>query len=253
MLEKKVYELLNKEVDGANSPKEKEQLRVILERSAEARRTLEDLRRLTTVLRSAPQIDPPSYLKTKILNSVKPVPGRFSRQPSFAAKVQDFIRPLRFRPAYIFTGGAVAAVALFFLITGTPSDTSTLVGTMGPAPVAGASADFDFPQLQGTVRTDMAGEFAQATISLDSEEAVDLIIEFPESDLQFENFRALDNAGTSLAIHPGELRLTNAGANTVTVTFRMRSTDPVLLKTTVVSQGTIIAQRILTLEQKSIQ
>ena len=253
MLEKKVYELLNREVDGTTSPKEKERLRALLERSAEARKTLEDLRQLTAVLRSQPHIDPPSYLKTRILNSLKPPPVRQSRQALFAARLQDFIRPLRLRPVYILSGSAVTAVVLFFLITGTPSDTSTLVGTMGPAPEAAASADFDFPRLHGTLRTDMAGELAQTTISMDSEEAVDLIMEFPESSLQFENFRALNGAGTSLAIHPGELRLTNAGSNTVTLVFRIRSADPVLLKTTIVSRGSIIAQRILTLEQKSIQ
>lgn len=252
MLDNKDYELINKEIDSANSPKEQERLRKLLDRSPEARRTLEDLRQLTAMFRNAPRIDPPSYLKTKILNSLpRPVRAR-TGQPAFITKLLDLVRQPRVRYAYVLAGGTVAGIALFFLLTATP-DTSTLVGTMGSASAAGATAEFDMPSIRGAIRADLAGNLVQTSISLNTEEDVDVILEFAEQHLQFESFRGPENARASLTIHPGELRLRNTGENAFTLVFRAQSPDPVVLNATVVARGVVVSQKILTLKQTSHQ
>jgi len=255
MLDQKTFELLNKEVDGTTSPSERAQVRKLLAKNAEARRTVEELQTLTASLKSISQIDPPSYLKTKIMNAVIPsTTAPRSIQPSLITRIKTLTQNTRLRTSYAFVGGALAGILLFMVFMGTPSDTSTLVGTMGSdtRPISSiVTADIDLAQVQGTVVAELAGEFVHTSLSLKSEREIEVILEFSDQQLHFESVRAPEQPRASFMIHPGELRLKNFGNNVFTLVFKTTSTDPVSLTTTIMAGETTLSRNVLTLERKS--
>jgi hypothetical protein len=78
MIDKRYVELINKELDGFNTESESKELEQFLSENDEALKYYDELLRAASALKRVEQVEPPSFLKTHILNSVKslPVPVR---------------------------------------------------------------------------------------------------------------------------------------------------------------------------------
>ena len=78
MIDERYMELINKELDGVNSEAESKELEQVLSENGEALQYYDELLRAASALKRVEQVEPPSFLKTHILNSIKalPVPVR---------------------------------------------------------------------------------------------------------------------------------------------------------------------------------
>jgi hypothetical protein len=73
--------LIHLEIDGVISPEDKTRLLRFLETNDEARREYESLMKLSTKLRSSGELEPPQWMKTRILNSLPDYPDTNNHKP----------------------------------------------------------------------------------------------------------------------------------------------------------------------------
>lgn len=239
MLDKRTFEMINQEVDGTLSPRDSEKLKSILAKSPEARQTFDALKDLSAMLRGVSPVDPPSSLKSRILHSL-PQPSRRPAAQSYPlfAMIQALAASSRVRYAYTFIGGAVAGILLFALLNGSPSDPSSLVGTMGSdhaAPAAGVSVEL--PEVQGTISAEAVGTLVITTATLNGSREYDLVLQYDREGIHFESFRSPADAPGTLRIFPGQLQLTNNAQGTWTFVFSRTSDAPGPLKAQILIDG----------------
>jgi hypothetical protein len=156
------------------------------------------------------------------------------------------------RYAYTFAGGAVAGILLFAFLTGSPSDTSSLVGTIGsPVPPAIHSAEIDFPEVQGTFSAEADGNTVIATVTVNAAEEVELIVRFDEAALEFDHSEASGQASGTVVSNAGRLELKGSGLMVHKFVFLRKSADAVALNADVLINGAKRSDVSLTLEQRS--
>lgn len=253
MLEKKQTDLLNQELDGTNSEKERVAVKKLLAKNTEAKQYFDDLRSMKSMFRQVKEAEPPSYLRTKILN-VLPV-RRAGRAPvSSLPFLQALTANARYRYLYAFAGGAVAGILLFAIFTTGPSDTDEVMGTMAGQPdhtvQAAADLQIDLPQVQGTISAKQAGPMVTAELRLRAPNPVDISLLFDKSVLHFGAFRQETESQSTVSILEGELRITNAANNAYTMTFLNQGEISPTLTLRIRQNGSIVSEQILTLETK---
>jgi hypothetical protein len=249
-----MFELLNQEVDGTNSSKEHQEVQAFLSKNAEARRTFDALKDLSVFLKRAPQVDPPQSLKKRILNSLPNTKPSSQRTFPLFALVRKLTEGTNVRYAYTFACGAVAGILLFAFLTGSPSDTTSLVGAIGSDPALTSpsrSVEINLPEVDGTLAADHAGNTITATASFTTSENLDVILTFDQDKLQFENFTISDPSTSTVTVHPGRLELKGSGAIVCTFTFSRKSADAVALNADVLINGAKRSDMLLPLEQNN--
>ncbi|MEX1140151.1 MAG: hypothetical protein WEB33_07240 [Bacteroidota bacterium] len=253
MLDKRMFELLNQEVDGTNSAKERQEVKALLSKNAEARRTFEALKELAAFLKATPQVEPPSTLKRRILASLPHAKPSSQKLFPLFSLARMLTEGTNLRYAYTFAGGAVAGILLFAFLTGSPSDTSSLVGAIGSSTPSKAilSAEIDLPEIQGTFSAVEERNEVIATTSINASEEIDLIVRFDPAALQFERFQISDPSSGSVTLHPGHLELKGSGTMVFTLVFFRKSADAVALNAEILIDGAKRSDVSLTLEQSS--
>lgn len=117
MIDERYVELINKELDGFNTESESEELQRFLSENDEALQYYDELLRTASALKRVELAEPPSFLKTHILNSVNslPVPVR----PGFGwmnAMMDLFRRRPSVRYGVVFASGLCLGMLLFTIV-----------------------------------------------------------------------------------------------------------------------------------------
>jgi len=253
MLEKKQTDLLNQELDGTNSEKERVAVKKLLAKNSEAKQYFDDLRSMKSMFGQVEDSEPPSYLRTKILN-VLPL-RRASRVPvSSLPFLQALTANSRYRYFYAFAGGAVAGILLFAIFTTGPSGTDEVMGTMAGQPEhsvqAAADLQIDLPQVQGMISAKQAGPLVTAELSLRARNPLDVSLLFDKSALRFGAFRQETESQSTVSILEGELRIANAANNAYTMTFLSQGETSPSLTIQIRQDGSIVSEETLTLAPK---
>lgn len=254
MLKKKMVDLLNQELDGTNGPKDSAAVKRLLERSAEAKQYYSDLQSVAAMFKKVPSAEPPAHLKKNILAAI-PFPVqhpvvRAARKPL----LDGFFSSIGLRYAVTFAGGAVAGILLFALVTNVPSDSTNLVGTMGPnrSAAAEASAEVRLDQVTGSIAASEANGTLTADLNLHSRDEVDVILNFDEHQLKFDSFRPDSDSRSTLTLLEGQVRLTLTGEHRYTIAFLNESNTTPSLTAKLYSQGVLLSSYDLHLERKTI-
>ncbi len=115
MIDDKIIELMNREIDKANSKQESAELNKYLDDNSEAKQHFLQLVKMTNSLGNISEVEPPSDMKMNILNSIDPNKyASKAEQPGFLQMLAEFfqIRP-NLRLATTFAVGAAFGLALF--------------------------------------------------------------------------------------------------------------------------------------------
>jgi len=222
MLEERAMHLINASLDGELTPAETEELDAILESSSEAREMKAEFQRLTNLLDSTPQLEPPLDLSQRILNQLAP-----SKKAalSLAGMFQNF------QPAtagMAFAAGLLATVMVYEMTPGHDSaaDTTGMVGTMVAGQQNQSIIEVDRLSvaqtgLNGTVSLRENGDIYVIEIDLESDESTEIEIAFAEAGLSFGGIaHALPGgmaADESFEISGGTLRVENHGVQAFTI------------------------------------
>ena len=254
MLEKKVLDLLNQELDGTNSEKERVAVQNILQKRPKARKYFEDLQEISLIFQRTKNVPVPSHLKNRILNALPfPKPAAPIRLAPARSFLNELRTNLRYRYTYVFASGAVAGILLFAVFTSQPADSTNMIGTMAsgqPAALAEANANIKLNEITGTITARRFDSKVVADLNLQVPQEVDVILNFDEQQLRFDSFHPVADAQGTLVILEGQVRLTVSGQHQYQMTFtgNQDSRPPITVK--LFARGILLSEYKLTFEQK---
>ncbi len=193
MIDERLRELMNGEIDGENSAEESRELREALGSDEEARRYFDDLAELGRRFESAGGIDPPPALRRRILESTTRVeaagtpgvstPSRPARR-SLADSLREAFTP---RLAYAFAAGVAVGAILLVVVSG-PGREATRVspedvrGTMAPRGGGLSESpgyiELDLPAAEGSGSVSYSPDEIRLDVSLLTYEDVSVVLTF---------------------------------------------------------------------------
>ncbi|MCK4631820.1 MAG: hypothetical protein KAT79_01050 [candidate division Zixibacteria bacterium] len=192
MIEQKWIEIINRSFDGDLSPDEEQSLNEFLTGNPEANEYRQELEQMARTLGKAPEFDPPSDMKSRIIREIghtAKVPARKSSR-GVIESIKDLVAP---RIVYPFAVGLAAGVAVFALWVnqpggGMPTDGSGMSGAIGladSAPIATVVArhEIDLPGVQGFAETQRHGSTIRLIIEGTAENTSVLELAFDHADL----------------------------------------------------------------------
>ena len=165
----RITELVNGELDGANSSSESAELAGILEQDASAKAFFEETKALFGALGSIPDAEPPAELRQRIMESIGRETAVVPSTPGVIAAIQNFFQPVLKRPAwamsYAFAAGLIVGVVTLNVTgTGAIPENQAVQGTMGQA----NSRVLDEASLQvGDLTVDLAAVALEKEVLLD--------------------------------------------------------------------------------------
>jgi hypothetical protein len=254
MLEKKILDLLNQELDGVNSDKDRAAIQKVLRKKPEARKYLEDLQEMSLMFRRTNDIPAPAHLKSRILDALPfPKPTAPVRPSSARSFLQELRSGLNYRYVYSFAGGALAGILLFVLFTYPPADSTNMAGTIAsgqPTAFTEAKADVNLNEITGTVIARRFPTRIVADLDLKAPQEVDVVLNFDQQQIQFDSFRPVADAHGTLVVLEGQLRLTVSGERKYEITFagNTESRSPIAVR--LFARGILLSEYELSFEQK---
>ncbi|MFQ5798291.1 MAG: hypothetical protein ACE5H0_06305 [Bacteroidota bacterium] len=254
MIEEKYLDLIHKEIDGLSTKSESAELSAYLANNLEAQDLYRDLATISRILNNVREVDPPPYLRTNILNSIPS--SRYTRKEkrsSLSSVIQSLVVGGNARYAYAVVAGVVLGILAYAVISreidgSSSSEISTLYGTMlsqeaSESLEAGEHVEISLEQAHGTVDIKYSNEIVLVELSLESDQEIDMVIEFDDGDVSFAGFRQLDSPIRTLSIEKSSLRVTNAGNHEYILVFsdQTESISPMSLK--VFSEGPLLYEQ----------
>ena len=249
--DEKIFELINKAIDGPLTSREEAKLKKCLELDPGTQKLYSDMKQVATMLDSVKEIEPPVSLKQRIVNAVnaqelpRPARGGFSMR---------WMLPhlTRYRVAYAFTGGAVAGILIFGLLTTglgrlSTVDVTKLYGTLVDHSYAAkmmpcASVTLDLSGITGSISTKKGDNVVLADLEMDSREAIDLKFSYDGNSLRVLGVGQTDGYGSAINIVDNVITIKAAGKNRYNIYFveGKQSTSPI--RCSLMRAGNVIAE-----------
>ena len=221
-------ELIQRQIDGDNSPEESAALEAFLNGNPDAKALHDDLSHVAGMLDGVEAREPPSHLKQAILDALPQAhhakPQRKERFNPMTALIDGMRAKPRFAFAYTFGLGLVVGLVGYAIASNAsqplPADASGLQGALigqGPA--------LDIPEVDevpieasgvvGTVKVRAGPDLVVVELALEVQETVEAKLTFDEEAFSLRAFSQLnDGPETSVSAAPGIVRLTTSGGNT---------------------------------------
>ena len=258
--EEKVFDLINKSIDGILTSREEAKLKKYLELNPDTQKLYSDMKQVATILDSVKEIEPPVSLKQRIVNTVNAhVPTRPAREGLSLRWILPHVA--RYRVAYAFTGGAVAGILIFGLLT-------TGIGRLGTVDVTklyGSLVDHDYAAkmqpctsvavdlngITGSISTKKGNNIVLTDLEVDSREATDLIVSYDGNSLRILGVGQTEGSGSAMNITDGTVTINAAGKNRYNVYFLEGSQSNSPIRCSLVRAGNVLSEYDLsvTIEQ----
>ena len=254
MIDRKTIALINGEVDGANSPEESETLRQTLARDPEAKKLLDDLKKLERNFSSRSSVKPPATLKPAILRSIydRQAP---SRVPARRFSLFDVLFSPGPRPrlGFAFGGGLLAGivlVVLYLTVTSHPSiddrDVSgTILGSSESLQTA-EEAVISGDGVQGKVVTEYSSTLSVLRANLTMRPDLEARFVFNPDGAKFKGIVLGDGFAGTLTQRSGLIEIGHGGG-TVRVFFAPGASTTQDVRLQIVSSGGVLYERSIPL------
>jgi len=254
MIEKRYIELINGEIDGANTPEESSELRRYLETHPEARRYRDELLEIGRTFAEMKDLDPPRELRGAILAST--AARRRPRREGYLARIRERLMPqARPRYAFAFVTGVLVGFCAFALssvvmLRSAPQRTDRLYGTLTTGREAtdilsSECIPFDLPQLYGGACIEHSTAVVRANLDLSADEEIRVVFEY-DDQVRFEGLRALDESEHTMHVEGNRAELTHLGESDYVLVFSdSRSSGSPLHLTITAADGLIFEKSIV--------
>jgi anti-sigma factor RsiW len=188
MIEARIEELIQLEIDGQNPPEASERLQAILQTDPAIRRRYEQMQQLTHDIEGVGLVAPPEGLREEIHRRIEGAKADWAPRPSRRPR-----RAFSAREIFAFATGLAAGIVIFAflgraLLPGEDLDPLSISGSMVPNPHAAILPVTDRHSVHGNgvdaevvVRSD--SDFVVAEIDLRSPGQLELALEFDSSGL----------------------------------------------------------------------
>jgi len=228
MMEERYIELMNKEIDGLNTPSESRNLQTYLNSDSEAKNFFDDLQRTAKVLQGVEEKEPPSYLRNHILNSIKFAPTTGASQHGWIGQLAETFQSRSFRRyALVFASGL--CVGILFFVFANPwrkelTDTTKLSGSMALFPDLSHlqvvdSVHVESEGIDGAFKTYRNEGRIFVEIALQSAENVRIELNSDSAELVFGSVGRLAGTEGDVNVTQGKIIFTGVNSDRSIVTF----------------------------------
>jgi hypothetical protein len=204
MNERKLTELIHREIDGANSPEETRTLQGLISESPDAKRSYDELCALAHTLSGVEQVEAPPTLKPAIARAIEQRHAATARRPA-RARILEAVEGLTSgrKIAYAFSAGLLAGAALLFagwsLAGMSGLDHNDVAGTLGAGErsmLVGTAEVVTVPleDMRGTIRAEYSGRLRILTLKLSSAAPVQIQVSYDRAVLDLEGVRPTGEA-----------------------------------------------------------
>jgi len=235
-------ELIQQEIDGANTPEESAACRSLIEGDAEAKAFETELRYVTLLFDRVGEREPPPHLRQAILDALPRQARATSGWGAVGDAVKAIVDGLQQRPRFALVSslcvGLVAGFAIYAALAGSVltdrSSTSGLAGTFFEPPAAEAvetvrEVPIHVDGGSGRVSVKAGQTIVLVELELDVEQTLEVRLTFDEGAYGLRGFSRLrSEAGPYFTAEPGLIRVTTSGANTQTFVLNHEGPMPPL-------------------------
>jgi len=269
MIEEEYIDLINKEIDGVNSPKKSAKLKQYLAENPEAKNLYHELLTVSNMLKEIETIEPSDTLKKRVLNS-NPMEKYRPEEKKYAfLRTRDFLRSLIPSPisrfnvkyAFAFSAGLILGITILSIfIDGlykkSELDISDLYGTMM---LYGTSEDFEpvdhielnFDEVVGEINVKYSTDIVLVELTIETQHEIEIVFEFDDSDIGFSGFTRLNNEENNLRMGKNYLKLSNIGNNRYIIVFHDKTDSVTPMNFKIFSTGDLFYEKAISTGKKS--
>ncbi len=260
MVDERIVELLNKEIDGVILPAE----RVILEEYRATNPEVEvmaaELRAVASALADVGQVEAPSTLKGRVMRQLNLQPRQqVPLADRLLSPVWEFFRGASgVRLAYAFSLGLVAGIALFALYIGSrdqqtfqPTDATgaLILGSSAGRVEVGPVVPISSGQIKGAIGTQFTNTLTILNIKLTSPGALHAQVTFDPSVLTVRAIQRGSEGETGLAAHGNTVEIQSSGNDDYTIYFLRKSPAPGPVRVALFAANDLVFERNITVSQ----
>ncbi len=250
MIDERYTELINKELDGLNTEAESKELEQFLSENDEALQYYDELLRAASALKRVEQVEPPSYLRAHILNSIRIAPASGISRFAWIERVLNVFRQRPFpRYAIIFASGLCVGAVVFIFGSSTRQenapDVSELTGSMIPLSDLSHLQKIDSVSvnregLQGTFRTLKSEGKILVDFSVASSEDIRLELSADQDELMFVGVSRISGSANDLFATGGRVIFAGITRDHSIVTFAETAAPQNALDCRILKGGTVV-------------
>jgi len=222
----RIYQLLNRELDGDLTPDERAELEQALAADESARRVRSHMQGMHKTLKDMPQIEPPSAMKANIMRSINP-PGL--RQAIWPVRIFRQISAwFEVRPIYPYAVGVATGLLVFAVYVGTVDRSSQLndgdlAATLLHQDEASTQAihvqPFEVAGTRGSVASRHADGVIWVDLTLETTAQTGIEMTFNERELQFRALSKDPDAAMSFNQADGHIEISQIDPGTYHLAF----------------------------------
>jgi len=258
MIADKYIELIHREIDGLNSPRESTQLKDHLAANPEAQQFYGEMMATSSLLQAVKAVEPPAHLPYVIMNRLPANRCGASSPIGWWAELREWLEvKFNFNYVYAFAGGLAVGVALFVLVSQTtmpPLDSDKLSGTMIQRDRQSEFKTFKSLEINrdgvtGKIEVQRSAEAVRAELALASTQPLELTISFDEQQLGFTSLTMLENAALGEAILiSSAVQLTHVGQKRYAVVLTKKGQTASKLEFKLVRAGGLLDEWAVSVE-----
>jgi len=228
MIEKRYIELMNKEMDGVNTPDESAALRCFLASSEEARRMYDELRGVAGMFAAAGEIMPPPDMKRTIMEAIAERKALRGARRAERRRFLDVLTP-RTKLACSFVGGvAFGLLALIIMLRAIPQsgglDRKDLYGTLAgrrsaETVIASESVSIEAGDVSGRLTAQYRDNSLTVALDLNAPREIEVVLS-PAGRLPVESLSAPSCGAYDIRTQSAGVAFKAASGCGFSVTFR---------------------------------
>jgi hypothetical protein len=250
MIDEKYLELVNKEIDGEITPKEKERLEKYIEENPELKQLYIDMIKTSDLLDEVEEMEPSINLKKSIINSLDPNLHKKAEKESVVNRILNIFLPHpKYRVAFAFVLGLFVGFLVLntFFYKQQTLEISDLYGTIGLNENSNYENLENFPvqspDINGAINIKRKDDVLFLEMALKSHKEYDLLVRFNPENLYFIEFIPHSKNEFVISNQDNYLQTTCLGDNKFIFSFLLLNKELSDLHIELLSEGSKIFEK----------
>ena len=235
MTEKKYIELINKEVDGLISEKEKHQLHEYLEKDLQAKNLYQETTNTSELLKQVIEVEPSPNLKKRILNSIelKSYAPEYTKK-SVRSSISEWFTNLNPRSVYAFAAGVIIGLIIYSvfltnMVQEQSMNNSNFYGTIGIPDNANIhqldQMPIDLLDVTGTVGFYKFDNIVWFEINMTNSDRCTMALNFDQKIINFDSYNPLNHSNNSIRNEKNKVTIAVNENSHFLLMFKQNSTE----------------------------